>query len=81
MNLAPDSDLSNYKPAAKLKGKAAIITGADSGIRRAVAVAFAMEGAKVAVLFNETDQDAEETKKMVEAKSGECRRKEPPGML
>ncbi len=48
MKRQPDSDLSNYRPAGKLKGKVALITGADSGIGRAVAIAFVMEAASVA---------------------------------
>lgn len=72
MKRQPDSDLSNYRPAAKLEGKVALITGADSGIGRAVAIAFAMEGADVAVLYNENDGDAEDTRAMVEAKGGRC---------
>ncbi len=68
----PDSDLSNYKPAGKLKGKVALITGADSGIGRAVAIAFAMEGADVAIFYNENDSDAAETKRMVESRGGRC---------
>lgn len=72
MKMQPDSDLSSYLPAGKLKNKAALITGADSGIGRAIAIAFAMEGAEVAILYNENDSDAEETKRLVEAKGGKC---------
>ncbi len=66
MAIAPDSDLSNYKAAGKLKGKVAIITGGDSGIGRAVAMAYAMEGASSAILYNAMDEDAQETKSLVE---------------
>ena len=72
MKPAPDSDLSNYSPANKLKGKTALITGADSGIGRAVAIAFAMEGANVAIFYNENDDDANTTRTMVEGKGGKC---------
>src|SRR5438105_2243855 len=72
MQPQPDSDLSNYKPADKLKGKVALITGADSGIGRAVALAFVMEGACVAVLYNENDDDAGETKRLISQKGGRC---------
>ena len=72
MTQAPDSNLSNYSAANKLAGKVALITGADSGIGRAVAIAFAMEGAKVAILYNENTDDANETKRLVEAKGGQC---------
>ncbi len=72
MKQQPDSDLSNYKPAGKLKGKVAIITGADSGIGRAVAIAFAMEEAAVAITYNKNDGDAKMTRQMVEDKGGKC---------
>ena len=72
MNPPPDSDLSNYSAAGKLTGKIALITGGDSGIGRAVAIAFGMEGAAVAILYNENDEDAETTRRMVEAKGARC---------
>lgn len=72
MDPSPDSNLSNYKPAGKLTDKVAVITGADSGIGRAVAIAFAMEGAKVAIVYNENTSDANETKRLVESKGGTC---------
>src|SRR5690606_718724 len=60
------------KGTGKLDGKVAIITGGDSGIGRAVAIAFAKEGARVAVLYLNEHKDARETKKLVEEEGGEC---------
>ena len=56
----------------KLVGKVALITGGDSGIGRAVAVAFAREGADVTVSYLDEHQDAEETKRLVEAEGRRC---------
>ena len=72
MRLQPDSDLANYRAAGKLQGKVALITGADSGIGRAVAVAFAKEGAHVAIVFNTNTEDAEKTKQLVEQEQRQC---------
>ncbi|MFD2521252.1 SDR family oxidoreductase [Emticicia soli] len=52
----------------RLKNKIALITGGDSGIGRAVSIAFAREGANVAIVYKKNDADAEETKKLVEEK-------------
>ena len=69
---APMYDAPFYKGSEKLKGKAALITGADSGIGRAVAVLFAREGADVAVAYLDEHQDAEATKRAVEAEGRRC---------
>jgi NAD(P)-dependent dehydrogenase (short-subunit alcohol dehydrogenase family) len=72
MKLQPGMSFAAYRAANKLGGKIALITGADSGIGRAVAVAFALEGADVAVLYNENDADAQETQRLVEAQQRKC---------
>src|SRR5690554_4685403 len=56
----------SYKGSGKLEGKKTIITGGDSGIGRAVAIAFAREGADVLISYLSEDKDAEETAKFVE---------------
>ncbi|GEK57566.1 NAD(P)-dependent oxidoreductase [Marinococcus halophilus] len=62
----------DYQGTGKLKGKAALITGGDSGIGRSVALLYAKEGANVAISYLDEHEDAEETKRMVEAEGGKC---------
>ena len=72
LELAPRFLAPDYKGSGKLKGMAAIVTGGDSGIGRAVAVLFAREGADVAVMHLDEGKDARETKKHVEAEGARC---------
>lgn len=59
-----------YRGSNKLKNKVAIITGGDSGIGRAIAVNYAIEGAKLAIVYLNEDEDAKKTKEMVEENGG-----------
>lgn len=72
MHPKPSSEKKSQPGCGKLDGKIALITGADSGIGRAVAVAFAKEGADVAVSYLNERQDAEETRRLVEEKGRRC---------
>jgi NAD(P)-dependent dehydrogenase (short-subunit alcohol dehydrogenase family) len=66
MNPVPDHGEYSYRGSGKLSGKKAVITGADSGIGRAVAIAFAREGADVLISYLSEHQDAEATRRWVE---------------
>jgi NAD(P)-dependent dehydrogenase (short-subunit alcohol dehydrogenase family) len=68
----PEAAGSDYRPAGKLRDKTALITGGDSGIGRAVAIAFAREGANVAIVYLEEHGDAEETRRLVEETGRRC---------
>ena len=72
MNPRPIFDNPNYKGSGKLKDKVAIITGGDSGLGRAAAIAFVKEGAKVVIPYYNEHQDANETKNYIEKLGGEC---------
>jgi len=65
MEPRPDHGEESYRGSGKLTGKVALITGADSGIGKAVAIAYAREGADVAISYLNEDEDAEDTAKWV----------------
>ena len=64
--------LPKYPGCGRLKGKVALITGGDSGIGRAVAVAMAREGAKIAIAYLEEHKDADETVRLVAEEGSEA---------
>jgi NAD(P)-dependent dehydrogenase (short-subunit alcohol dehydrogenase family) len=63
----PKSFMENYKAAGKLEGKVALISGGDSGIGRAISIGYAKEGADVAFIYLDEDEDAKETARHIEA--------------
>lgn len=72
MDPQPEVIRKNYRGSQKLKGKVALITGADSGIGRSVAVHFAAEGAHVAIIYHKEKSDAVDTKALVAEYGQEC---------
>ncbi|GBG10852.1 NAD(P)-dependent oxidoreductase [Paenibacillus agaridevorans] len=72
MNPLPAFESLNYKAAGKLEGKVALITGGDSGIGRAVSVAYAKEGASVCIVYKDEHGDAEKTKEIVTGLGARC---------
>lgn len=72
MNPEPIYDNVDCKGYGRLKGKTAIITGGDSGIGRAVSVAYAKEGCNVVIVYNVADDDANTTKKAIESYNGKA---------
>ncbi|MCZ2812756.1 SDR family oxidoreductase [Modestobacter sp. VKM Ac-2979] len=72
MDPKPDHGEESYRGSGKLTGKRAVITGGDSGIGRAVAIAFAREGADVLISYLDEHEDAQETAKYVEEAGRKC---------
>lgn len=66
MDPVPDHGEESYRGSGRLAGKRAVITGADSGIGRAVAIAYAREGADILISYLDEDDDAKETQRWVE---------------
>lgn len=72
MNPRPDHGESSYKGSGRLRDKKVLITGGNSGIGRAVAIAFAREGADLLVSYLDEDKDAEETRRLVAEAGRRC---------
>lgn len=68
----PEGMMEHYKAAGKLEGKVALVTGGDSGIGRAICIAYAKEGANVAFVYLNEDNDADTTIEHVTAEGAEC---------
>ncbi|MGQ5524993.1 SDR family oxidoreductase [Chitinimonas sp. PSY-7] len=72
MEPPPKSEMEGYQGSGKLKNQVAIITGGDSGIGRAVAIAYAKEGADVVIVYLDEDVDATKTRDLVEQTGKHC---------
>ena len=72
MTPQPEYIRDSYRGSNKLDGKVALITGGDSGIGRAVAVHFAREGADIAIVYLNEDQDATDTRELIENEGRKC---------
>jgi NAD(P)-dependent dehydrogenase (short-subunit alcohol dehydrogenase family) len=72
MKPRPDSEATEYRAAGKLRDRVAIISGGDSGIGKAAAIAFAKEGADVAILYLEEHEDAGKTRTLIEEQGRRC---------
>ncbi|WP_087973326.1 SDR family oxidoreductase [Oceanobacillus rekensis] len=72
MNPEPKYIRKSYKGSDKLKDKVAIITGGDSGIGRSVSLHYAKEGADIAIIYLDEQEDAQDTKRLVEQEGQKC---------
>jgi NAD(P)-dependent dehydrogenase (short-subunit alcohol dehydrogenase family) len=72
MTPKPQAEKRSHRGSGKMENKVALITGGDSGIGRAIAIAFAKEGAAIGVAYLNEHDDARETKRLVEEQGGEC---------
>src|SRR6059058_1113970 len=72
MKPRPKAEDEKHRGSGKLQDKVALITGGDSGIGRAVAIAFAKESANVSIVYLEEHKDAKETQRLVEEHGGRC---------
>lgn len=72
MRPRPESEGAHYRGCGKLSGRVALVTGGDSGIGRAVAVAYAKEGADLAIVYLNEEKDAQETKDLIEKENRSC---------
>jgi NAD(P)-dependent dehydrogenase (short-subunit alcohol dehydrogenase family) len=72
MKPRPKAEDEKHRGSGKLEGKVALITGGDSGIGRAVAIAFAKEGADVAIGYLDEERDAKQTRRLVAEHGGKC---------